>query len=215
MSAQAAPGEGRVTGVPEVIDIPPATGRAVTLAAGDVLRVIDVEGSQVADLVVYAASAPHDGFSQGFTRLLLDRVDVRPGDSLLTAAGEPLLTLVGDTVGVHDILFPPCNRMMYERVFGIPGKTGCREHLTEALAPHGIGFDRVTDPFNVFMNTRIGDDKRMTILLPTSRAGDYVDLRADQDVIVAVSACAADANDCNAGELTGIRLEVTRGKGAS
>lgn len=194
----------------EVIEIPAASARAVTLAAGDVLRVVDVEGSQVADLVAYDAAPPHEAFSQGFTRLLLDRVDVRVGDSLLTAAGEPLLTVVEDTVGVHDIVFPPCNRMMYERVFHVTGKTGCREHLAEALAPHGIGFERVTDPFNVFMNTRIGDDKRMTILLPVSTAGDHVDLRAERDLIVAVSACAGDTNDCNAGRLTDIRLEVFR-----
>lgn len=194
----------------EIIDVPPASGRALALARGDVLRVVDVEGSQVADLVAYDARGAHDSFSQSFTRLLLDRVDVRIGDSLLSAAGEPLLTVVADTVGVHDILFGPCNAMMYERVFGVTGKTGCREHLTEALAPHGIGFDRVTDPFNVFMHTRIGDDQRMTILLPTSRAGDYVDLRADRDVIVAVSACAGDTNDCNGGVLTGIRLEIYR-----
>lgn len=194
----------------ETIDIPPASGRALTLAKGDRLRVIDVEGSQVADLVAFAADGERDAFSQSFTRILLDRVDVRQGDSLVTAAGEPLLTVVADTVGVHDILFGPCNRMLYERVFGVRGKTGCREHLAEALEPFGIGFKRVTDPFNVFMNTRVGDDQRMTILPPTSRAGDHVDLRADRDLIVAVSACAADVNDCNAGVLTGIRLEVFR-----
>jgi uncharacterized protein YcgI (DUF1989 family) len=195
---------------PEVVEIPPASGRALTLRKGDRLRVIDVEGSQVADLVAFSAEGKRDAFSQSFTRILLDRVDVRRGDSLLTTAGEPLLTVVGDTVGVHDILFGPCNRMLYERVFGVTGKSGCREHLAEALEPFGIGFERVTDPFNVFMNTRIGDDKRMTILPPLSRAGDHVDLRADRDVIVAVSACAADVNECNAGVLTGIRLEVFR-----
>ncbi|WP_396655828.1 DUF1989 domain-containing protein [Microbacterium sp.] len=194
----------------ETIEIPPASGRAVTLAKGDRLRVVDVEGSQVADVVAFAADGEREAFSQSFTRILLDRVDVRVGDSLLTAAGEPLLTVVDDTVGVHDILFGPCNQMLYERVFGVSGKTGCREHLAEALEPYGIGHERVTDPFNAFMNTRIGDDNRMTILPPTSRAGDHVDLRADRDVIVAVSACAADVNDCNAGVLTGIRLEIFR-----
>lgn len=194
----------------EIIDIPAAEGRAATLREGDILRVVDVEGSQVADLVVYDARGERASFSQSFTRLLLDRVDVRVGDSLLTGTGEPLLTVVADTVGVHDILFGPCNRMMYERVFGVFGKTGCREHLTEALSPYGIGFERVTDPFNLFMHTHIGEDQKMTILLPTSRAGDYVDLRADREVIVAVSACAGDTNDCNAGVLTGIRLEIFR-----
>jgi uncharacterized protein YcgI (DUF1989 family) len=194
----------------QAIDIPPASGRAVTLKRGDVLRVIDVEGSQVADLVAFDAEDSAEFFSQGFTRLLMDRVDVRVGDSLLSNRSNPLLTVVEDTVGVHDILFPPCNTVMYERVFGVKGKTGCREHLSEALAEHGIDFYQVTDPFNVFMHTRIGDDKKMTILLPTSTAGDHIDLRAERDLIVGVSACAGDTNDCNGGKLTGIRLEISR-----
>ncbi|MHA6669130.1 DUF1989 domain-containing protein [Homoserinimonas sp. A447] len=194
----------------EAIDILPASGRALTLRRGDILRVIDVEGSQVADLVAFDAEDTQEHFSQGFTRLLLDRVDMRVGDSLFSNHNNPLLTIVDDTVGVHDIVFPPCNTVMYERVFGVVGKTGCREHLAEALSEHGIGFYQVTDPFNVFMNTRIGDDKKMTILLPTSSAGDHIDLRAERDLIVAVSACAGDTNDCNGGKLTSIRLEISR-----
>jgi len=194
----------------ETIRIAPASAKAVLLSAGDVLRVIDVEGSQVADLVAYAAEDPGEYLSQGFTRLMLDRADVRVGDALVSTRATPLLRIVEDTVGVHDLLFPPCNTVMYEHVFGVRGKTGCREHLADALREHGIGFDQVTDPFNAFMHTRIGDDQRMTILAPVSRAGDHIDLRAERDLIVAVSACAGDVNDCNGDRLTEIALEVTR-----
>lgn len=194
----------------ESILIPAASGRAVRLVVGDVLRVVDVEGSQVADLVAFDAHDPAEYLSQGFTRLMLDRADVRVGDALVSNLTTPMLRIVGDSVGVHDLLFPPCNSAMYEQVFGVAGKTGCREHLTAALAEYGIGFERVTDPFNVFMHTRIGADQRMTILPPTSRAGDHIDLRAERDLIVAVSACAGDVNDCNGDRLTDIRLEITR-----
>src|SRR5690606_13823434 len=99
---------------PETVRIAPASAKAVVLSTGDVIRVIDVEGSQVADLVAFAKEDHGEYLSQGFTRLMLDRVDVRIGDALVSSSATPLLRVVDDTVGVHDLLFPPCNTVMYE-----------------------------------------------------------------------------------------------------
>ena len=191
-----------------VVDIPAMSGRAVRLAAGDTLRVIDVEGLQVADLVAYVADNPIEHFSQGFTRMLNDSVTVGVGDYLYSSLSNPLLQLTHDPVGAHDMYYPPCNTTYYERVLGITDKTGCREHLTAALTDFGIGFQAVTDPFYVFMNTYIDPDGHPVIALPKSGAGDYIELRAVTDLIVAVSACAAHIGDCNGGNCTPIRLVV-------
>jgi uncharacterized protein len=190
------------------IEIAPKTAHALELARGEVLRVIDIDGLQVADLVAFDPDNPREHFSQGFTRAYNDKATVQVGDHLYSNLDQPLLAIVEDTVGVHDMLFPPCSRHLYEHVFGIHGKTGCREHLTSALQGYGIGFDLVTDPFNVFMNTGIDEEGRMLIFEPHSRPGDHIDLRAERDLIVAVSACAADVNACNGGTLTSIGLEL-------
>jgi uncharacterized protein YcgI (DUF1989 family) len=190
------------------IQIPPKSAQALRLGRGDVLRVIDIEGLQVADVVAFDATDPREHLSQGFTRANNDMATVKVGDKLFSNLNSPLLTVVEDTVGVHDLLFPPCSRFLYERVFGVQGKTGCREHLAAALEQYGIGFELVTDPFNAFMNAGIDDAGRMVISEPHSRPGDHVDLRAERDLIVGVSACAADVNDCNGGVCTSIGLEV-------
>lgn len=191
-----------------LIEIPPKTGHALRLAAGQVLRVIDLEGCQVADLVAFNAADPSERLSQGFTRMNNDNVGVAVGDHLYSDRSTPMFTVVADTVGVHDMLFPPCNEFFYEHVMGIAGKTGCREHLTAALQEFGIGSEQVTDPFNVFMNTSVGAGGEMQIHPAPSQAGDHVDLRAEMDLIVAVSACAADVTDCNGGRCTAIGLVV-------
>jgi uncharacterized protein len=188
--------------------IPPKSGYALRLGSGQVLRIIDVEGMQVADVVAYDPTDPSEHLSQAFTRANNDSAALTVGDRLYSNLNAPLLTVVEDTVGVHDILFPPCSRFLYEHVFGIEGKTGCREHLAAALAPYGIGFEEVTDPFNAFMNASIGDQGGLEIFEPESGAGDHVDLRAERDLIVAVSACASDVNDCNGGVCTSIGLTV-------
>lgn len=195
-----------MSAVVETVHIPAASARAVLLGRGDVLRVIDVEGSQVADVVAFDAHDREEQLSQAYTRVMLEKSKVGRGDRLYSNRMNAMFEIVEDTVGVHDLEFPPCSTRVYELMFDVHGRTGCREHLSAALEPHGIPDERVTDPFNAFMHTR-----EMEILLPTSRPGDHVDLRAERDLVVAVSACAGDMNDCNAGRLTDIRLEVRRG----
>jgi uncharacterized protein YcgI (DUF1989 family) len=193
---------------PGLIEIAPKSAHALLLRAGQLLRVVDLEGSQVADLVAYNAVEPSEHFSQGFTRMNNDKVGVIVGDRLYSNLNTPMLRVEDDTVGVHDMLYPPCNAFFYEHVFGIAGKTGCREHLASALAEFGIGHERVTDPFNVFMNTTVDGSGATVIHRPRSGPGDHLDLRAEMDLIVAVSACAADVTDCNGGRCTGIGLLV-------
>ena len=191
--------------------IAPMSAYGFELARGDVLRVTDIDGAQVADLVAFSAADRTEHFSQGFTRANNDKAGVVVGDQLYSNVNRPMFTVVADTVGVHDMLFPPCSRFLYEHVFGVAGKTGCREHLTAALEPYGIGFEQVTDPFNVFMNTAIDEAGRMAIHPPHSTAGDHLDLRAEMDLIVAVSACAADVNACNGDACTRIAVAIVTG----
>ena len=200
----------------KIVDIPPMSGRAVRLAEGDILRVVDVEGQQVADLVAFTAADLGERFSQGFTRMLSENVTVGgPGARLYSNLGNPLMEMVVDPLGVHDLLYPPCNELYYRTVHGLAGKTGCREHLTEALAPFGIPFADVTDPFNVFMHTAVDDRGVQEILLPRTTAGDHVELRALTDLVVGVSACAADMGLCNGGACTGLQLVVNPEAAAS
>ena len=188
--------------------IPPKSGTALRLHQGEILRIVDLEGHQVADMVAFGAADPDEHLSQAFTRANNDSSSLTLGDQLYSNRNFALLTIVRDTVGVHDILFPPCSQFLYEHVFGVREKTGCREHLAAALEPYGIRLDAVTDPFNAFMNTRVGDDGRMEIFEAPSQPGDLVELRAEKDLIVAVSACAADVNACNGGVCTAIGLDI-------
>jgi uncharacterized protein YcgI (DUF1989 family) len=199
-----------------IVDIAPMSGAAVQLAVGELLRVVDVEGQQVADLVAFTGPDLGERFSQGFTRMLSGNVTVGgPGALLYSNLGRPLLEVVVDPLGVHDLLYPPCNELYYRTVHGLPGKTGCREHLTEALVPFGVPFADVTDPFNVFMHSKVDDAGVPEVLLPRTTAGDFVELRALTDLVVGVSACAADMGLCNGGNCTGLQLVVTPGAAAA
>jgi hypothetical protein len=92
-----------------------------------------------------------------------------------------------------------CSRRLYALRDGDPGHRSCQENLAEALAPFGVSGDDIVDIFNVFMNVELRPDGSFEILPPTARKGDYIELRAEMDVLAAVSACPADRNATNDG----------------
>jgi uncharacterized protein YcgI (DUF1989 family) len=70
-----------------------------------------------------------------------------------------------------------------------------------------IGFDDrfVHDAFNIFMCTGYDDDHRLFYLEPDARQGDHVELVAEMDTVVAISAC---PSGCNGPVTKGLQVEV-------
>lgn len=190
------------------VEIAPKSGAAFEVRTGETIRITDVEGAQVADLVAYNPENHAERLAQNFTRMYNGTTRLGPGGVLYSSLNNPMLRITHDTVGVHDMLYPPCNLVYYSRVYGIEHKTGCRDHLLSALEPFGLALNDVTDPFNIWMNTGLGSDGEPEIYLPKSQAGTFIELRAEMDLLVAVSACADDLSDCNAGRCTGLRAEI-------
>ena len=120
-----------------------------------------------------------------------------------------MFTIRKDTVGVHDIVFCPCHSFVYEHVFGVGPRNGCFENLAAALAAAGISSDDLPDPVNIFMNTGIRENGELYVAATPSKQGDFIELTAEMDCLVAVSACADDVTDCNNGTCTRIALHVT------
>ncbi|MCL6595159.1 MAG: urea carboxylase-associated family protein [Firmicutes bacterium] len=181
----------------------PGTAVRVSLGAGDRLRVVDLEGSQVADLVAFVADRPDAVLSASHTRTALGRLSPGPGDLLYDTRRLPVLRLVEDSVGVHDLLYPCCDPERYRMLGGHEGHPNCRDALAAALPELG----RVPDPWNVFMRTSVDAEGRLTVERPLSRAGDHVVVEALVPLTVAVSACPMDLNDCNGGVPSAIGLE--------
>ncbi len=191
--------------------IPPKSGRAIVVKRGETLRVTDLEGHQVADFVCFNEHDHSEFLSAGKTRMNPFKVRISTGDRLYSNLSTVLFTIGKDTVGVHDLLFPPCNRWLYENALGQPGGTGCLENLRDALAPYGIEEWQVPDPFNLFMNTRVDDEDNLVIELPKSGPGDYIELTAEMDCLVGVTSCAEEkASDCNGRHVTPIGLAIVR-----
>lgn len=188
--------------------IEPKSARALLVSKGQILRVRDLDGAQVADLVCFSATDHKEHFSQAKTRIQNWNVRIGVGDVLVSNRNNAMFTIVEDRVGVHDILFCPCHSYVYEKILKVGPRNGCQENLAAALSPYGLTMDDVPDPFNVFMNTAIDEQNRLIVRKAPSEAGDYIDLRAEMDCLVAISACADDHTECNGRKCTRIGIEV-------
>ena len=193
----------------ETIIIEPKSGIAVRVDRGQVLRVEDLDGGQVADFVCFSADDHGEKFSQSKTRIRNWSIRLSTGSKLISNRDNVMFTISEDTVGVHDVVFCPCHSYVYEHEFGAGPRDGCFENLSAAVKPYGISADELPSPFNIFMNTGIKENGELFVAGTPSRKGDCIELRAEMDCLVAVSACADDITDCNLHECTRIAVRVT------
>jgi len=174
----------------------PQTGTAFELAAGDVLRVIDPEGEQVADLVAFTRESAPAWLSSGRTFDYNDTLYLTTGHVLYSHRSRAMLTIIADTVGRHDFLYTPCSPETFTLLYDHKGHhPSCLENLVTNLAPYGIQLDGIPTTFNIFMNVEVGANGSLRILPPRSRPGDYIEFRAETDLLVGLTACSAEKSN--------------------
>ena len=188
--------------------IAPAGHFAAEIREGQVLRIVDIEGQQVADLVTINAHNLAERLSVMNTINLNKQVFPRVGYVLYSDEASAMMTIIADTCGVHDMLAGACSRYTNERRYGVKDTKNCRDNLAAALERWGIGWKDVPFNMNVFMNCPIGSDGNWSIQVPKSKAGDYIDFRAEMDVIAAFSNCPQIHNACNAFRLKPLRAVI-------
>lgn len=194
------------------IHIPASEGRGVFISAGHELDLIDLEGSQVADLVAFCADNPHEYLSPAHTAAVNTSINLRAGDSVYSNHRNPLMTIVRDDVGRHDIVVPCCDNERYLYSYGVDGHRNCLDNLVQARDLLGLTLTvRGENAWNVFMHNRVTSDGEVVTDPALQAAGSLITLRAEQDLIVLVSACPQDLSPCNNFDPTSMQIVVRDG----
>ncbi|HLB08178.1 MAG TPA: urea carboxylase-associated family protein, partial [Gemmatimonadaceae bacterium] len=174
----------------------PQTGGALTIARGELLRIIDSRGEQVSDLVSFARDDAREWLSSGRTIDYANTIYLTTGHTLYSNRSRAMWTIVEDTVGRHDFLLTPCSLDTFRIIYGTTGHhPSCFENLATALAPFGIAPDTIPTTFNIFMNVSVAPSGELDIRPPRARAGDHIVLRAEMDMIVGITACSAELSN--------------------
>ena len=188
--------------------LPPRGRIAREIERGQVMRVVDLEGRQVGDLIAFNRANLAEKFWISNTVRLNGTVFVTTGHVLYSELSNPMFTILADSCGRHDLLAGSCNAEIDKVRYGVDAHYGCVENFLAALAPYGIERKDIPMSVNFFMNCPVDASGAWTIATPVSEAGDYVDLRAEMDCVVALSNCPQDLNPCNDGQPKPLQLII-------
>ena len=176
-------------------EIAPQTGVAFRLQKGDVLRIVDLQGEQVSDLMAFGADG-REVLSSGRSIDYNGTIRLTAGHALYSNRSNKMFSIVSDSCGVHDILYAPCSPEMFAALYNFdPSHPSCFRNLADNLSAFGIDEDRIGTTFNIFMHAEMSPLGELKVLPPTSKAGDAVELRAEMDLIVGLTACSAELSN--------------------
>lgn len=174
----------------------PQTGVAFALESGQFLKIIDPRGEQVSDLTAFSRADAAEWLSSGRTIDYANTIYLTKNHVLYSNRSRPMFTIIEDTVGRHDFLLTPCSPETFEILYdNHEYHPSCFENLWTNLAQFGITPDMIPTTFNIFMNVVVTETGELRIDPPPSRAGDYILLRAEMDLIVGVTACSAEKSN--------------------
>ena len=192
--------------------VPKGEAQAFKLNKGQVLRVIEHEGPQVASITFLNAHNYHEQFSARWSAWLDIQEGVLENMRRLVKLYSKvpwenvMLRVVEDTSKVH---FPGrhCSRRALE-ILHREGRT-CGDNFFECLAEFGLTVDRLEPAaiLSLFMNWSIDKDARIHVEPPVARKGDYIDFLAEIDVLVGFSNCPCP-NEANNFECKDMKIQV-------
>ena len=179
--------------------------------AGETLRIIDLEGNQAVDFLLYATDDDAERYSAQDTVAAQANIFLRTGSVLLSNEGRPMMTITGTSVEYHDTIGGACSIESNSLRYGHHTKVqhSCVDNFLEANLRDGRGKRDMVSNVNFFMNVPVEADGALGIVDGISAPGLSVDLRAEMDVTVVVSNCPQINNPCNGFNPTPVRMIVT------
>ena len=177
---------------------------------GQILRIVDLEGQQAVDTLFYRADDFAERYSSQDTVRQQGAAYITTGTPLLSTEGNVMLTVTADTCGRHDTSAGACSCESNAVRFGHDTKYlhACRENFVLEVGRHGMTKRDIVPNINFFMNVPIAPSGELAIVDGVSRPGDYVELRAEMDVLCVISNCPQINNPCNGFNPTPVQVLI-------
>ena len=177
---------------------------------GQTLRIVDLEGNQAVDFLLYNAHDDAERYSAQDTIAAQQNIFLRDGSVLRSNEGAPMMTVTSTAVAYHDTIGGACSCESNTLRYGHHTKAqhACVENFLQGNARFGRGKRDMVSNINWFMNVPVEADGTLGIVDGISAPGLYVDLRAEMDVTVVVSNCPQINNPCNGFDPTPVRMIV-------
>ena len=159
------------------------------MKAGQSMRILDIEGKQGVDFLVYDADDYTDRYAAADTMKINGGIFIEKGTVLYSINCNPLMTVIEDTCGSHDTIGGCCSEWSNRVRYDAPGQPNCRENFLTELDKWGMDERDVVANINLFCYVPVGPRGEMDFKPALSKPGDHIDLRAERDVLTILSYC--------------------------
>ena len=160
---------------------------------GQTLRIVDLDGNQAADVIFYNRHDTDEHYSATDTLLQQGGIYLTTGTVLMSNEARPMLTIVADTCGRHDTIGGACaaESNMVRYALNKKFMHSCRDNYLLAIQHSDSGLTKadLVPNVNFFMNVPVTADGDLKFDDGVSGPGKYVELRAEMDLIIALSNC--------------------------
>jgi uncharacterized protein YcgI (DUF1989 family) len=204
------------------IVVPKASGTTIRFNRGQVLRVLEHEGKQVADMTFLNARNYKEHFAAEHSAVLNSMQGIGGYYRLTRLYSKPpfenvMATVIDDKVGdrarggarAGHFMMCHCSGRLLEHL-GLPGTRTCSDNFADAFSEIGLRQEDTYDEtiFNVWMNSWVGEDGGMCSEPPLCESGDHIDFRAEMDIIAVISVCPDETSPCNDFKAKALRFQV-------
>jgi uncharacterized protein YcgI (DUF1989 family) len=192
-----------------LLKVPARRGRAVRLSNGQSLKIVNTHGHLVCETLGFCSEVPLVFMSMEHTRPTLGKIFPTKGDFLYSNRRRPILFFAEDTSpGNHDTIIAACDDYRYGLLGCTEYHDNCTDNLIAAMRAIHAPLPEVPQPLNLWMNIPVHPDGRIEWGAPLSKPGDYVVLRAEMDVVIAMSACPQDILPINGNNPVEVQFET-------
>jgi len=198
--------------------IQPGAAWSHVLKRGRALRLVDLEGGANVGAIFYNFDCPVERYNMPDTLKAQHIARLAKGFVLYSDMGRILCSIVEDKVGWHDPIGGTSNAELVKARYGSSRyqeqrndyhKNGRDSFLIE-MGKWGLGPRDLTANVNFFTRVDVAEDGSVRFGPGNSKAGDFVELRAEMNILVILNTCPHPLDPNPRYEPKPVRLSVRR-----
>lgn len=183
---------------------------------GEVIRLVDLDGNATAETLVYNAQDYSDRYSAQDTIRTQKNIFLTAGSRLVSTANHVLLTIVADTCGRHDTIGGACATESNMVLYSLEKRHvhACRQNFVKAVLDWGHGLSKRDLVTNVsfFRYVAVTPEGGLSPPDHACEPGNYVEMRAEMDLLVLISNCPQVSYTGTEGVPAGIEVLIWDGQ---
>ena len=159
------------------------------LNRGDTLRIVNTSGASTVSLLAWNAADTTERLNHADTIKVQWAARLQKGRVLLSDMGRALLGITEDTSAAHDAVVGGSTAATNQVKYGDGNFRNTRDNFILAANKRGLDRRDVHPCVSFFAPVAIDADGKFVWSAPRRAKDDFVDLRAEMDLLIALSNC--------------------------